>query len=503
MNPYVPLRERLAFGKKYRNLKRVLLLVCLFLVVFSFSINAESPINVYSSVESVDFIVGESKSVSFTFENLFNQTVHNLTCSGDLFDDFVIPELSMEENVSRDVVFSSDSEYIGGMDFGCLFYFLEHIDHVPVVHSVNIGVDSFDPDSLEIRQGSTVRWNNSDSLSHDLFSSVFSLTVPVGGENSYVFNDVGVVDYQSLTVGFWGSVDVRNKTDVVSVHNSDYDLVKTININSHFADGLIDLELVDNNFSLDWNGSVEGILYVVNVGDVDVLNVSLKSSDWVSFNRNFFDLSVGERKYSYFTISPKIFSSNQTNMEYSVLVEAQGKNSGVISKSFSIFVNEADLSDEDFNMTEDELIGTISDLESRLLKLMKDLARFKQNGTETEIVYVDKEHNITVTSEDYLQMKRDIATMKADLELNKKRSEPAFAYIETDLPLLMQDVNKSAKISASAVAEVNDRLDKSDDFTAVVVIVIMFTSVCVAFLFFMKKRSRGKNLLWFLNKQDG
>lgn len=66
----------------------------------------------------------------------------------------------------------------------------------PVTVTVDIRTFSFDPAELTVDAGTTVRWENYDSVSHQIAGTGFgSNALSQGGEYSFTFNQTGTYDY--------------------------------------------------------------------------------------------------------------------------------------------------------------------------------------------------------------------------------------------------------------------------------------------------------------------
>ncbi len=80
-------------------------------------------------------------------------------------------------------------------------------------NEVWMSTNSFLPASLEVSQGTTIRWLNNSSVTHNLVSEtgLFNELLNPGGSFSYTFDDDGVFNYEcTLHPGMTGSIIVGN-----------------------------------------------------------------------------------------------------------------------------------------------------------------------------------------------------------------------------------------------------------------------------------------------------
>lgn len=77
---------------------------------------------------------------------------------------------------------------------------------------------TFEPDTIEIEAGTTVRWTNSGTVDHTATSrdDLFNEEIPAGSEASFTFDEPGTYEYYCIpheNVGMTGTVTVTAADD--------------------------------------------------------------------------------------------------------------------------------------------------------------------------------------------------------------------------------------------------------------------------------------------------
>ena len=64
----------------------------------------------------------------------------------------------------------------------------------------------------------------------------------------------------------------------------------------------------------------------------------MTSNEWITFNKNEFDINPSEEEWVEFTITPILFSSNSTNMSYEIDIVVKGSNTKEYVERINVFV---------------------------------------------------------------------------------------------------------------------------------------------------------------------
>jgi len=230
---------------------------------------------------------------------------------------------------------------------------------------------SFNPISITIEKNDYIRWKNQGVLTHTVTSldPPFDQSIPPNGTYERQFSEIKFIDYKDSNILFQGHINVVNKSEELT-YNPDYDRDIIFIINSIYNETTIRMEITQKNFTLNYNDETDGILKLDNNGSYKILNVTLTSSkSWISFDENHFDISSGSTNYVLFKIDPLIIEADETNQTYYIDILAKGINSQEVKETISLFIPyEREL--ETFeNLSNEELIRRIKELQDLLSKL--------------------------------------------------------------------------------------------------------------------------------------
>lgn len=123
------------------------------------------------------------------------------------------------------------------------------------------------------------------------------------------------------------------------VNDPTLDGILNLNIKNSYEPTNVTLNLLTNNFSMDFFDTKDAIMTVTNTGNKKAYDVTL-SGEWMSFSANHFDLGIGESKGIIYTVSPVIMTTTDTNKTYIKPMKANG-NFNEVTSGVSVFVNYA------------------------------------------------------------------------------------------------------------------------------------------------------------------
>lgn len=125
------------------------------------------------------------------------------------------------------------------------------------------------------------------------------------------------------------------------IHNADYDDKLTLDLNIKYEETTLSAFFLTTNYNLSYNDHYSDIFSLRNNGSKIAKNIKLES-DWMTFDKNNFDLEVGQSINVGYTISPSVYETNQTNKAYTKTIKISG-NFPTIEKGISVFVKYANL----------------------------------------------------------------------------------------------------------------------------------------------------------------
>lgn len=292
----------------------------------------------------VSLKVGETKSFQITLNNNFTFDIFDFTF-GDLENyGFSFPEINLPENSSKTINFTvnTGTSYHLNIPTTVEFKFLVDLPDEPTTHYINITYSGFNPNFLIVKEGDTVKWNNLDEISHTVFST-FELNIPSNTSAQYTFNNIATIEYYDPDWvgfgGFSGTIDVINRTAQEQAHNPNYDFTWYVNLDSILNPTNLVVENSGNNYTIEHGKFKRGVLQIHNNGSerAEIINVS-SNTEWITFNRNNFNIDAGETDFIEYTITPIVFDTNETDKKYTFQMNVKATNTETYTKEVSVFV---------------------------------------------------------------------------------------------------------------------------------------------------------------------
>lgn len=208
---------------------------------------------------------------------------------------------------------------------------------------------------LTIIKQDRVIWRNlvsNEIKMKNMDTGEYVTTIPENSNYTMNFNIPETFTYAFYRGGFMFT-DVCTITvldDVGYVNDPDLDGAIALDLSISFESTTIEVNVLENNYTLDFFESDEGILTIKNTGNKKAFGIKLEG-DWFSFNKNNFDLDSGKTTVITYTILQNkqgVVSTNNTNKEYTKNISIYG-NFETITKKFSIFINYADIDNSSYS----------------------------------------------------------------------------------------------------------------------------------------------------------
>lgn len=290
------------------------------------------------------------------------------------------------------------------------------------------------------------------------------------------FNEIGTKGYQWF-IGSWGFSEVCYITtlnDTGLINNPAYDGILNLSVTTQYSPTNISYTLFQNNYSLDFFESTDGILSITNIGNSTAKNITL-TNEWMTFNYNNFDLSPSISKAISYTVKPKVYTTNETNKTYTKNLEIRG-NFNTITIPFNIFVKYAEINSNLSQNTTNFLDWVCSNF--------PDLCNPK-----IEYRYITNDSNINrlpVTDDQW----RDMNLQQQEDRENEKISE---ARILESNAKTIEFVNATKEEVLEQVRKTNDKIDKDTEdrknFKMAIIIILLAFAIAIALivLFYFKR----------------
>jgi len=322
--------------------KKILLFV--FIGIFLLA-TISATVSIFPSPLDTSITVGKTETYTITVNNSFDFSVFNfqfgdLETHGFSFPDIYVNSTSSE---SFEISVTPTNSLIELLNNKIEFNYFADIPEQITTYEIIITKYGFEPNYLIIREGDKIKWINQDDIVHRVYSSLFNEQISPNMSYSYTFNTQGNYVYQDPEwdeyYKFNGEINVINRTSQEEVHNPNYDFFWATNINFILNPTDLDINFFDTFFEVGATSKTESSIKITNIGNETAENIELTSdSDWIKFKENNIDLSPGEQNYINYEIQPRIFSTEETNKTYDIILFVEGSNTQKHSKTIRVFI---------------------------------------------------------------------------------------------------------------------------------------------------------------------
>jgi len=279
--------------------------------------------------------IGESDTYEINITNMNNFKIKSFSFPQLESLGFKFPNMEIEPNSSKTFTFevNTNKSHYGQIIEIVEFKFIVNLSEETTTHNIEISSNGFSPTYLAIRQGDTIIWKNIDDVSHNIYSTNFGeITIPINSESSYIFNDIGEINYYDLDYNiftqFNGDIQVLSKTSEQTAHNPNYDFNWIVDLNSASNPTTLEIDNSNKNYTIEYNKYKKGLLTIKNNGSEIAENLKLSSnSNWISFEQNNFNVAIGDTEWIEYTIFPSLLNTDGTNKTYNVNLSIEGSNS--------------------------------------------------------------------------------------------------------------------------------------------------------------------------------
>lgn len=374
--------------------------------------------------------LGEVINVTINLTNTHNFTIYNITLLDNPFATFIQADiLNPNQSISVPLKINASALTTTTLPLTFKFLFTQTIIEQPKTVNVNILSTSFSPSSLTINMLDIITWANTDNVIHTVTN--------VDGNNqpnqqiypnttfSFTFNEVKTYTLVDNSIGFSMSVIVQNNTKTIFVNNPQLNKQITLNLNAQLPATQLEIELLNVNFNMTYNGKKEGILKIKNLGSKEAVNVRFSASKWIAFSKTGFNLNGNDETFTIFTIKPVILTNGETGITHNITITTECTNCETKQNSIGVFINPANITDVGLgNLTVEQLIQKIRELQEFLA-----LANFilKENQT----IYLQSPIQINLSASDALNLTFRLSRVETKQDEIAERLNPvSFAFAE-------------------------------------------------------------------------
>ena len=462
-----------------------------------FTVNA---LQLNPSTITADVSAGFPSNYSVSITNNQPYKIYNINLESSPDISFTkISEIASNQTATATLTVLTSTQYSSTITPKVKFDYYVDIPPQPKTYEINVTSNSFILSTLNIIQNDKVKWFNSDVNEHRIrqndgnINPTFDFTLQQNQySNEITFPDVATITYYEVFLNqniFSGVINVLNSSEPQLTTNPDLNTPLTININSNLLNTTVSLEVFDQNFTVEYNGTAEGGLRVNN-GANKAFNVHL-SGEWLEFLENDFTIEKNSNNLLLFKVKPIILNTADTNKTYIKTIKVTGSNFNEVNHAISIFIPYHIIPTVS-NATESELIEEIN----RLRELLNS---FNFSTSEPQIIFKDPEVNINLTASelrDLLLNFRNIAST-VDRSANIQRQDTDAIKSE------LNSLNETQFLIQQKQIETEERQrDQNIIFWGVIGALIIISSVWVTFNYIQGyQRTKFQRAIYFSKKE--
>lgn len=186
----------------------------------------------------------------------------------------------------------------------------------------------FNKCNLDMVKGDKIVWVNNVQGNIELVNNdngVKFLDILQGENVTYSLSNPTELHYYARWVGFkFTNVCTINVIgDSGMVHKLEYDDTINIDLKVSYDPTTISVTFLGTQYEVAYNGEKSDIFKIENTGSKAAKKIHI-SADWMTFDKNDFDLNSGDSVNVAYTIKPLIIETNQTNKTHTKTIEITG-----------------------------------------------------------------------------------------------------------------------------------------------------------------------------------
>lgn len=463
------------------NQKKVWLLITSIFLIAMPSISAY--LSISPSTTTADVFINHPKVFDLTLTNHNTFDIYNIGFTDTNFVTLpTISKLEVNESVKINITVLADIKTTQTLTSTCSYYYYLGIPTSPETYYINITNVSFIPHHINISIGDTITWKNIDDVIHSVTNPpTFDKDLNPNETWSYTFNQQGYYDVLDIHLGLHNLITVSNISASL-IHDNDKDRLLTINLQSFYKESTINLELIENNFTISYDSYKEGILKITNAGNQTAINITLKSNpNWITFEKQNFNLTKDQYTYVNYILQPIILNESETNKSYDINIDAKSSNTPTANTILNVFIPYEEFVIPTANLTNAELIELIKTLQKQLAEI--------DWGTDQEvkIIYRDTLIGINYTEKDVYEMMRNYLYLKDDVEKSLNTIKPSIDTLITNFNTDIPEIKKLINQSTVLANQNKNTIDNTITYGLTTIIILMIIGGGFAIYFIAKK----------------
>jgi len=423
-------------------------------IIISIALISLASANIEIDPNPLDIItkVNQENTYSITIKNNYDFGITDMQFSNISDYGFSFPNITIPKNSSKtfDLTLKATDSIHKQINSKVSFKYFVDLPEEVTTYEINITPEGFNPDYIIIRQGDSIKWNNNDDISHRVFSE-FDYQVPVNSSVTHTFDSIETVNYYdpdwNWISGFSGTIEVINRSSLEKAHNPNYDINWVINLDSNLNPTNLTIMNSKSEYTIEYGKFKRGLLTIMNNGSETAEVVEIRSdSDWISFEKNNFDINIGEEEWIEYTITPIILDTNQTDKNYTLQIKIKASNSEEYIKTISVFVPYKEV----LNELGESDVATINWLEKVFCPKFPTSFLCNQSvgqGGNNSVIYRDVEVPINISAMDWYDVKKDMGKIKDSVIRTENWDKTQDARLEKTLSRMSKDINQSLAMS--------------------------------------------------------
>ena len=472
------------------------ILAIIFIACFTPHVRADSLLTISPNPYDLSLNTSVLKTINLNITNNHNFTIYNISFEDKPETDItLINSLGVGQTIIIPMNVITQEATVKTINSLVKYNYLSSITSDPVTSNINIQHTLFSPNSITIKQGDSIRFNNIDSNSHQISSSLFTQTIASNNNFVYQFTNQGNYVITDNDFGFTMNIQVISNTQQEQIHNPDYDYIWTLNLNSQYSQTSITIELIPpTTYTLNNFQQTEGALRITNNGNELAKNVDLTNSKWITFTSDNFDLPQGSSKIVTYQLQPQATIRNETGINNNIVISAKAINSPQVSNSIDVYVNlDTSLPENDLrNLDPEELLNLLLQALDKIQAYNQTLLNQTGNITvEQSRSQVNTLFNAWIQVRDYMLQDQ---IWKSNAELRFDRLENKTGTIKED----------NSNFQNKTLTNYQEQKDKEFSFMFIFIALMISASAVVGLLFYKKynKEKVFENQNWGISEKN-
>lgn len=467
---------------------KVLLLIAILLLI-PLSASAELII----SPNYISETINTSQTYSYNIQLYNNHTfpIYNVSFTGA--NNVQFPNINViqpNQNMTVQILAQTTQQELIEVDSTVSYLFSSAFQQDEITRVIQISDISFNPSEITIKKNDRLLFNNTDTIPHNIVTSLFNANVLPSNTFEHQFTEIGTYFVSDYTMYFQPlKVIVVDNTEEELIHNSEYDQNFHISLNSLYGQTELQLTLLYLNFTVNNKEQTEGMFEIKNLGESKAMGIQITSPyDWITFNQNNLEISPNANKYITFTLSPDFNIRNQTGKTYQIPMIVKGTNTNEYSKTIGVTVpldtslSELDLGDMDFSDWARQLqdfLNQINALNQTLeQERINNSGTYEFNLTDDFIYQLLREKGNETTSEKINRINDYLNTLAGEM------------VTQTQFAQLLLNVNQTKADYDKQIKEKED--EQNTLFIIITTIVIIFI---ILYVYAKKKQMTAQDFL--------